>query len=170
MTCMTTPSYTKCEYQGAYYDQKLSSSKSRLLVISSVASLWHFVTERIFIYDVICYWSDLTWPESEKLVMFNCNRVIHAKVQLSIANGSGAIAKKNIWGPTLWPARAKGCNETVHLTLKMIWSELIHVKFGVDTPLKLCHPLVSHFWLFVVTDDATRSLWGHQFFFVMKCC
>ena len=105
------PRYINCEYPGACYFLKVSSSWERLPAIGSVAKLQHFVTVRRYTFDVIGQWPDLTW-EWKKFITFGLNNVSHTKFQLFIANDSGAIARKSSHGggevaPSPRPARVK---------------------------------------------------------------
>ena len=119
MTYIENPRYTNCEYPEVYYFRKVSSSWERLPVIGSVANLQHFVTMRRFTYGVIGQWPDLTWKWKKKFVMsdltcsdlkmkcfiwsgLNGGGVGHDKFQLSIANGSRAIARKPSRGGVPW--------------------------------------------------------------------
>ena len=89
---MKNPRIAKCEYVGACYWLKVSSSWTRLPVSGNVAKLQHFVKVRRFTSDVLGQWPDLIWKQKQFLIVRLEWGVSRAKFQLSIANLSYASA------------------------------------------------------------------------------
>ena len=100
MTCMRNSRYSKCEYSGACYFLKVSSSWERLPDISSVEKLRHFVTVRRCTY----LWRrrSVTWPDvkMKQFIMSGLNGGLVMPKFISLSLTAPEQSQENRFGGT----------------------------------------------------------------------
>ena len=115
-TCMKNPRYTRYEYSGLL-------TFDSFIFLKKIACHWQHCKVEAFCGLAETYlwrhrsvtWPDLTWKWKVHNVRLEWG-VIHAKFQLSIGNGSGAIARKPSGGGGEAPHRQR-----IKIRAKIVW-------------------------------------------------